>query len=116
MKEVAEGLNEEWRGGTTRVLFIPEYYSGNGFREWLQTQGEVPEDIGRHAGITDTSQMMYVAPEHIRLDKRVKNGGFEGSGVTGDPTKASAEYGKKGIELKVETTVKRIRELTSAER
>ena len=108
MKEVADALNEEWRGGSTRVHFVGEYYSGNGFRDWLKTQGETDETIGRHAGISDTSQLLAVAPEHIRLDKRAKGGGFEGSGVSGDPTRASAEYGKKGIELKVETTVREI--------
>lgn len=116
MQEVANALNEEWRGGKTRVHFVPEYYSANGFREWLESQGESPEAIGRHAGITDTSQLLAVAPEHVRLDKRAPHGGYEGSGVNGDPTRASVDYGKKGIELKVETTVRRVKELVAAER
>jgi creatinine amidohydrolase/Fe(II)-dependent formamide hydrolase-like protein len=114
MKEVADGLNEEWRSGPTRIHFVPEYYSGNGFRDWLMSQGETEETIGSHAGISDTSQLLFVAPEHIRLDKRKPRGGFEGSGVSGDPTRASAEYGEKGIELKVSTTVKRVREMIAA--
>ena len=111
MEEVALALNAEWRGGKTRVHFVPEYYSGNGFVEWLKTQGETEESIGSHAGISDTSQLLAVAPRHIRKDKLAKGGGFEGSGVSGDPTRASAEYGKKGMELKVETAVARIRKL-----
>lgn len=114
MKEVADALNEEWRGGPTRVHFVSEYYSGNGFRDWLIGQGETEEAIGRHAGISDTSQLLHVAPEHIRLDERKPGGGFEGSGVSGDPTRASTEYGKKGIELKVSTTVARVREMIAA--
>lgn len=109
MKEVAEALNYEWRGGRARVHFIPDYYSNNGINDWLKTQGETDETIGSHAGIRDTSQLLAVAPEHIRLDKRKPLGGFEGSGVSGDPTKASVEYGKKGIALKVETAVREIR-------
>ena len=109
MREVAAGLNEEWRGSEARVHFVPEYYSANGFREWLQEQGHAPETIGGHAGISDTSQLLAVAPEHIRLDERKPAGGFEGSGVSGDPTLANAEYGKKGIELKVETAVREIK-------
>jgi creatinine amidohydrolase/Fe(II)-dependent formamide hydrolase-like protein len=113
MKEVALALNAEWRGGKTRVHFVPEYYSDNGFTDWLKTQGETDESIGTHAGISDTSQLLAVAPEHIRKDKLAKAGGFEGSGVTGDPTKATEAYGKKGIDFKVETAVARIQKLVA---
>jgi len=111
MKEVALALNAEWRGGKTRVHFVPEYYSENGFAEWLKSQGETEESIGNHAGISDTSQLLAIAPQHIRKDKLAKGGGAEGSGVSGDPTKATADYGKKGIDLKVETAVARIQKL-----
>jgi creatinine amidohydrolase/Fe(II)-dependent formamide hydrolase-like protein len=113
MKEVALALNAEWGGGKTRVHFVPEYYSENGYPEWLKSQGETEESIGRHAGISDTSQLLAVAPQYVRKDKLAPKGGFERSGVSGDPTKASVEYGKKGIELKVETAVARIRKLVS---
>jgi creatinine amidohydrolase/Fe(II)-dependent formamide hydrolase-like protein len=111
MKEVADALNEEWRGSPARIFFIPDYYSANGFREWLVAQGESDESIGRHAGIHDTSELLAVAPGHIRLDARQPGGGFQGSGVSGDPTRASAEYGKKGIALKVETAVRQLRSM-----
>ncbi|HXV61748.1 MAG TPA: creatininase family protein [Vicinamibacteria bacterium] len=114
MAEVAQALNEEWRGGKTRVHFASDYYSGNGFREWLVSQGESEEAIGTHAGISDTSQLLAVAPQHIRLDQRAPGGGYEGSGVRGDPTRASAEYGEKGIELKVEATLRQLKELMAA--
>ena len=54
---------------------------------------------------------MAAAPQHVRLNKRKLNGGFDGSGVVGDPTRASVEYGRKGIEFKVQTAVTQIREL-----
>ena len=111
MKQVAEMLNKEWAGSGVRIHFVPEYYSGTGFSEWLMTQGEKKEDIGSHAGITDTSQLLAVDPRHIRKDKLADRGGFEGSGVSGNPTKASVAYGKKGLELKIETTVKRVKEM-----
>jgi creatinine amidohydrolase/Fe(II)-dependent formamide hydrolase-like protein len=111
MEEVALALNSEWRGGKTRVHFVPEYYSGNGFVDWLKTQGETEESIGTHAGISDTSQLLAIAPQHVRKDKLAKGGGYEGSGVSGDPTRATVEYGKKGMDLKVETAVARIQKL-----
>lgn len=114
MKQVSEMLNKEWAGSAVRVLFVPEYYSGTGFSEWLVTQGEKKDDIGSHAGITDTSQLMAINPKLVRTEKFADRGGFEGSGVSGNPTKASVTYGKKGLELKVETAVRRIREMTQA--
>jgi creatinine amidohydrolase len=114
MKQVSEMLNKEWAGSSVRIHFVPEYYSGTGFSEWLITQGEKKEDIGSHAGITDTSQLLAVDPRHIRKDKLADRGGFEGSGVSGNPTKASVAYGKKGLELKIETTVKRVKEMRAA--
>jgi creatinine amidohydrolase/Fe(II)-dependent formamide hydrolase-like protein len=118
MKQVAEMLNKEWGGSGARIHFVPEYYSGTGFSEWLVSQGIKKEEIGSHAGITDTSQLLAVDPRHIRKDKLANAGGFEGSGVSGNPTKASVEFGKKGLELKIETTVKRAKEMmgTSASR
>lgn len=113
MAAVAEALNAEWEaaGSPARVLYIEEYYRANGFREYLAEQGLDEETIGRHAGVSDTSQLWFVAPEMIRPEARVPNGGFEGSGVSGDPTRASREFGEQGLRLKVETTVRRVREL-----
>ena len=113
MKEVSELLNKEWAGTGVRIHFVPEYYSGSGdsFRDWLIAQGEKKEDIGTHAGITDTSQLMAIDPKLIRKDKLADRGGFEGSGVSGNPTKASVAYGRKGLEMKVERTVQRVKEL-----
>ena len=113
MKQVSEALNKEWSGTGVRIHFVPEYYSGSGesFRDWLVSQGEKKEDIGTHAGITDTSQLMAIDPKLVRKDKLADRGGFEGSGVSGNPTRASVAYGKKGLELKVERTVQRVREM-----
>lgn len=109
MKNVAELLNKEWEGSGVRVLFVPEYYSSGRFRAWLLERGYTDEQIGTHAGITDTSQLWYVNPRMIRPDRLAPGGGFEGSGVSGDPTKASPELGRVGIEFKVDVTVEAVR-------
>ena len=113
MREVAKKLNDEWVGDDTRVHFIGDYYSDNGFREWLHRQGETDESIGGHAGIADTSQLLFVAPQHIRSNKLALGGGFAESGVSGDPTRASVEYGIVGIEMKVAAAVRQIKALTA---
>ena len=114
MEEVATMLNTEWSSETARVHFVGDYYSNSGFREWLESEGETADTIGGHAGISDTSQLLYVAPEHIRLDKRAPRGGFEGSGVSGDPTRASVERGRRGVEMKVDAAVRQIEGLISS--
>ncbi len=114
MEEAARTLNQAWGGAGARVHFIGDYYAAHGFREWLQEQGETPESIGRHAGITDTSLLLYVAPQHIRSDKLAPGGGFEGSGVSGDPTRASREYGEVGMDLRVAAAVRQIQAVMQA--
>ena len=119
MSAVAEALNEEWAGTLMmdpqgRVHFVGEYYSAHGFDGWLMEQGYDQETIGGHAGIMDTSILWYVAPEHIRVDQRAPGGGFEGSGVSGDPTLASQEYGEVGMDMRVNAALRQIRELVGA--
>ena len=69
MQSVASSLNKEWAKTEARVHFILDYYKESPFQEWLQGQGERREDIGSHAGIVDTSQLMAVNPNGIRNDK-----------------------------------------------
>lgn len=109
MEAVAAQLNDEWGGDGATVHFIGDYYANNGFRDWLMEQGETDETIGRHAGISDTSILLYVESRHIRQDQLAPGGGFENSGVSGDPTRASAEYGRVGMEMRVDAAVRQIR-------
>ena len=113
--EVTATLNDEWRGNPARVHDVSDYYAKNGIQEWLEAEGESPESIGTHAGIKDTSQLLYVNPEHIRTDKLAPGGGFEGSGVTGDPTRASRSWGQKGVEMKVEAAVRQAKKLLATD-
>ena len=78
MRQVSQRLNKEWAGTGVRAHFVPEYYSVSGelFREWLTTRGEKKDDIGTHAGITDTSQLLAIDPKLVRKDKLADRGGF----------------------------------------
>jgi creatinine amidohydrolase/Fe(II)-dependent formamide hydrolase-like protein len=101
---VAEKLNKEWEGGSTKVFALTDYYevSRVHYRAWLQAAfGYDEETAGSHAGITDTSQMLYIRPAGIRKDQIKPWGGPQDSGVSGDPAKATAEIGRMGIEFKV---------------
>lgn len=113
MQTVAEMLNDEWAGGPTRVHFIGDYYTreATGYQAWLMEQGYSREEIGSHAGIMDTSLLLYIASQYIRTDRLAPGGGFDGSGVRGDPSKATAEYGRVGAELRINAALRQIRRL-----
>ncbi len=108
---VAGILNKEWSGTDVRVHFIPDYYDENGFRKWLQEQGETLNDIGTHAGISDTSQLLALNPAWIRKDKIAPGGDRKSTGVSGNPTRANITYGKKGLEFKIESAIAQIKKL-----
>lgn len=114
LQAVANLLNKEWAATKVRVHFVPDYYNEERFRAWLQSQGEKPADIGTHAGISDTSQLMAVNPAWIRRDKLAPGGDWKLTGVTGNPTRARAAYGAKGLEFKIEAAVAQIRKSIGA--
>jgi len=104
MTSVASKLNEEWKGAGPKVFALTEYYSASRlhYRAWLQAAfGYDEETAGSHAGITDTSQMLFIRPSGVRKDQIKPWGGAADSGVSGDPAKATMEIGKMGVEFKV---------------
>jgi creatinine amidohydrolase/Fe(II)-dependent formamide hydrolase-like protein len=118
LKAVSEFLNIEWAARSTRVLYASIYYESQtrDFTEWLKLRGETTGDIGTHAGLADTSLLLAVYPRGVRSDKLAAGRAGDGSGVTGDPRKASATYGKKGLDIAIESTVRQIRDLRVASR
>lgn len=118
LKAVAALLNREWAAKPARVLFASAYYQSQtrDFAAWLVSQGETPNDIGTHAGLADTSLLLAVHPDGVRANKLAPGRPGDGSGVTGDPRKASAPYGKKGMNFAIDSTVRQIHELRVASR
>jgi creatinine amidohydrolase/Fe(II)-dependent formamide hydrolase-like protein len=112
MRDVAVRLNEEWKGSGSRAHFIGDYYekSQEDIRKHITEKLGIPEsDIGSHAGMSDTSQMMFVNQNHVRLNKRAPGGGSADSGVSGDPTKASVALGEVMMRIKIDNAVSQIR-------
>jgi creatinine amidohydrolase/Fe(II)-dependent formamide hydrolase-like protein len=86
--DVAKKLNEEWKDKGTRVFPLTSYYEDSRvyYRAWLQAQFGYDEDtVGSHAGISDTSQMLFIHPAGVRKDQIKPWGGPADSGVSGDP-------------------------------
>jgi creatinine amidohydrolase/Fe(II)-dependent formamide hydrolase-like protein len=104
MTAVADKLNKEWEGTGTKVFALTDYYEAgrDHYRAWMQAAfGYDDEMVGSHAGISDTSQMLFIRPAGVRKDQIKPWGGPKDSGVSGDPAKATADIGKMGVEFKV---------------
>jgi creatinine amidohydrolase/Fe(II)-dependent formamide hydrolase-like protein len=104
MTSVANKLNEEWKDAGVKVFALTDYYekSRESYRAWLEAAyGYDDATVGSHAGISDTSQMLFIRPGGVRKDQIKPWGGPQDSGVSGDPAKATAEIGKMGVEFKV---------------
>jgi creatinine amidohydrolase len=99
------------RGGA-RVIALGEYYRAAevDFAAWLKAHGHDRAEIGEHAGLLDTSLALAVDPALVRQDLlgRPPRPG-ERDGVRGDPSRASAELGRVGVEMIVRTSVAAIR-------
>jgi creatinine amidohydrolase len=114
MTAVAKKLNDEWKDAGTKVFALTDYYESGRehYRAWLEAAyGYSEETVGSHAGISDTSQMLFVRPSGIRKDMVKPWGGPQDSGVSGDPAKATADIGKMGIEFKVNAGINQYKQL-----
>lgn len=110
--KVAAKLTREWVGSQARIIAVDAYYraSTDGFDAILKSRGYSANEIGKHAGLADTSLQLAVAPETVRVD-RVKNGSdcTSGDGAEGDARRATAELGQIGVNNIVSETVAAIR-------
>lgn len=108
--DVAARLSKAWREDAVTVLNAAAYYKSNGGDAWLESQGETRTRIGNHAGLRDTSELLAVMPDGVRLDKASRGG----DGADGDATRATGERGERLLALKVEAAVSEIRAAQAA--
>jgi creatinine amidohydrolase/Fe(II)-dependent formamide hydrolase-like protein len=111
-KQVAEKLSAEWMDAHVKVLHINAYYDEhNGQSTYLSSVVKDDKDPQAHGGLADTSEMLFVHPKAVRETLRgaYTAADFEKLGVQGPSDKATAEIGKKLIELKVDAAVKQIK-------
>lgn len=112
IKVVADRLNREWATASVHVHVAGEYYrvTQSEYERALKDRGYTAEEIGTHAGLTDTSVMLALDPRMVRTD-RLQPGSKLGraDGVYGDPHRSSAELGKLGVDAIVSQTVEAIR-------
>ena len=117
MQRVAAHLNQEWarQGGPARALALRAYYDAaqKDYPAMLRAQGYGAAEIGEHAGLADTSLSLALDPALVRQDALGREP-RPGSGVSGDPRRATAALGRPGIERIVDVSVRAIRDAAAA--
>jgi creatinine amidohydrolase len=110
LRDVAKVLNREWVGTPVHAHYIDTYYSvtQTAYVQALRAKGLSDSQIGTHAGTADTSLMLAIDPNLVRMD-RLGDAQGAASGAQGDPRASSAALGALGVDLIVEQTVAAIR-------
>ena len=96
------------------VFSPPEYYraSSADHAAALRARGFTDAQIGRHAGLADTSLMLSLDPSLVRSERLAKS---TGEGADGDASRAEAALGKEAVDRIVSVTVQAIRARTQAQ-
>jgi len=107
---IAEKFNKEWSKDGIKVINVSSYYnSGIEQKKYLKKMGYTDADIGDHAGMLDTSELMSIHPSGVGFEKlRQSTLKQDLRGDSGDPTKSSYEIGKKLVEIKIQAAVSQI--------
>jgi creatinine amidohydrolase len=107
---VATKLTNEWKAQGIVVLHIADYYVDKEQIKYLHEKGETSETIGIHAGLIDTSELLAVHPQGVDLS-RLAGLPFnsEPTGHSGEPARASAEYGRALLDIRINAAVRQIR-------
>jgi creatinine amidohydrolase len=131
--ELATKLDAKYSPKGIRVVFCDQVYQGTkehpgaqpDFEKWL-IDNHYP--AGSHAGISDTSEMLYLGGDKgwVRKDlvktalgdpvpapgqRRDPNAPRINNGITGDARPSTPELGKRFIDMKVDYSVREIRQM-----
>jgi creatinine amidohydrolase len=127
LNTLATAMDAKYGPQGTHVYFCGDLYekSRQEFAGWLTSKG-LP--LSNHAGISDTSTMLYLQPERERWVRRLykttlgdpvlpagqqpnPNAARVNNGVSGDPRPSTAEIGKLVVDMKVNNAVAEINRL-----
>jgi creatinine amidohydrolase len=104
MKKVAEELDATWKPKGTHIFYVPLYLEyDEGFMRDILNKQNVPNNL--QSAVDDASEGLYLEPSPggwVRVDQ------FDATIAKN----ASRELGKKGVDFKISTAVRHIREET----
>lgn len=127
LKEVAAKLDAKYSPEGSRVIYSDGPYTeaNTAFFKWLADNGY---PASAHAGIPDTSEMLYLDKEGVYVRKELvatalgdparrrgetpdPNVKRINNGISGDARRSTPELGKRFLDLKVDFGVKQIQQL-----
>lgn len=112
-KAVAERLSNEWKNDGVRVDHVAAYYEDGAQISRLLQEGRTRQEIGLHAGLIDTSELMSVNPKGVDLTAyRAFTFPLIATGVAGDPRGATADLGERLLDMRVAAATVEIKALT----
>jgi creatinine amidohydrolase len=113
-KLVAGKLNKEWKNEGVTVLAVSDYYTDQEAVDWIAAKKLGIENAAAHAGFMDAAEIMALNPDGVRpsLIKHYTEKDFDTNGAMGDPSAATAEYGKILLAMKIKAAVEQIRKST----
>lgn len=116
-QRVAERLTRLWQASGVRVIQANDYYQNNGQIAYLANQGFSAPQIGGHAGIRDTSELMFVQAAGVRsrFKEDHSSADFALVGADGDASRASPMLGRILLDLKIDAAVRQIRNVLHSE-
>jgi creatinine amidohydrolase len=106
---VARRLNAEWATDGVEIVDVNQYNQYQPQNDWLIAQGVNRAEIGDHAGIADTSELMAVHPAGVDLRRWTQPPPApESTGVSGDPSHASARLGRVLLTMRIDAAIRQI--------
>ena len=113
---VAKKLSDEWAKDGVRVVQIDAYYDDKAQIAKLLDKGLLLQQIGQHASIIDTSELMSINPKGVDLSRyRSMTFGMEPNGASGDPRFANAELGADLLRMRVAAAASQIKALLATQ-
>ncbi len=111
-QQVAQSLSQAWGADGVRVISLDAYYADNHQIDYLHGLGFGSDQIGTHAGLRDTSELLSVKPEWVRgkeLEDFTVGGDFR-DGYNGAISKASAKLGDELLKLKIRAAIDQLQQ------
>lgn len=110
-KKIAAKLSKEYQKTGQRVFQIDDYYYKNLQTDFLKQKGFEESEIGTHAAVRDTSELLFVESRQVRESERMRAGNDPELGSNGNPSKASSQLGRELLELKIKAACEQITHL-----
>ncbi len=115
--EVAQAMNEKWKGSGVLFAHIPEYYNYADVQKFeADVLGVHEKAEGYHDDYYSSTIVMTQSLDHARIPERIKAHKTSINGVELVPTAKPIADGKRIVDFRADAAVKAIQKLLSAPR